>query len=121
MPEAVEMQSASPRFMAIARRWLPVRNCSTGAVRKTSADATLVDEGIPVACRVKTLVVVPLPPPRGDRQPVERFHYTPQHIQNGRARSASGTPDRLKKQCWRLNTVMPPQNHALYDLGSAVR
>ncbi len=39
---------ALPKFMAIARRWLPVRNCSTGAAR-TLAYATLVDEGIPFA------------------------------------------------------------------------
>lgn len=50
---------ALPRFMAIARRWLPVRNCSTGAVRKTSLTPRWLTKAFRFACRVKTPVAVP--------------------------------------------------------------
>nr|MCZ5847731.1 hypothetical protein [Escherichia coli] len=71
-----------------------MRNCSTGAARKGLAYATLVDEGIPVRLSGEDSG-------RGTffhRRAVIRNQsngspYTPlQHIHNGQARSASGTP-----------------------------
>ncbi len=85
------------------------------------AYATLVDEGVPFASGVKGPVAVPLPPPRGDQQPLSTVQLTPlRHIHNGQGTFRVWDWSVVKKQCWRLNTVMPPEPRTL-TVGSAVQ